>query len=93
MSTVWSGESVASTELETLGEKSRVTFLTINDHDNQPETCLIITINDTCTCESIRNDLCDLPLIITISDISKNQSKRFDDDNRINLSRFTGRTC
>ena len=35
--------------------------------DNQLETCLIITINDTCTC--------DLPLSITISDTSKNQPK------------------
>jgi len=36
--------------------------------DNQSETCLIITINDTSTC--------DLPLIITISDTCKNQPTR-----------------
>ncbi len=46
--------------------------------DNQAETCLIITINDT----SIK----DLPLIITISDTCKNQPKRLDSDNTINLS-------
>jgi hypothetical protein len=46
--------------------------------DNQAETCLIITINDTSTC--------DLPLIITISDTLKNQPKRLDSDNQINLS-------
>jgi len=47
--------------------------------DNHGGTCLIITINDTCTC--------DLPLIITISDTSKNQPKRLvDSDNQINLS-------
>ncbi len=40
--------------------------------DNQAQTCLIITINDTSTG--------DLPLIITISD------KRIDFDNTINLS-------
>jgi hypothetical protein len=42
--------------------------------------CLIITINDT----SIGN----LPLIITISDTCKNQPKRLDSDNTINLSRL-----
>ena len=46
--------------------------------DNQDETCLIITINDTSTG--------DLPLIITISDTCKNQPKRLDFDNTINLS-------
>ncbi len=46
--------------------------------DNQAQTCLIITINDTSTG--------DLPLIITISDTCKNQPKRFDFDNTINLS-------
>jgi hypothetical protein len=46
--------------------------------DNQAETCLIITINDT--------SIGDLPLIITISDSCKNQPKRFDSDNTINLS-------
>ncbi len=46
--------------------------------DNQAETCLIITINDTSTG--------DLPLIITISDTCKNQAKRLDFDNTINLS-------
>ena len=46
--------------------------------DNQAVTCLIITINDT----SIK----DLPLIITISDTCKNQPKRIDSDNTINLS-------
>ena len=46
--------------------------------DNQDETCLIITINDT--------SIGDLPLIITISDTCKNQPKRLDFDNTINLS-------
>ncbi len=46
--------------------------------DNQAQTCLIITINDTSTG--------DLPLIITISDTCKNQTKRLDFDNTINLS-------
>ena len=44
----------------------------------QAETCLIITINDT--------SIGDLPLIITISDTCKNQTKRLDSDNTINLS-------
>jgi hypothetical protein len=48
--------------------------------DNQAQTCLIITINDTSTG--------DLPLIITISDTCKNQSKRLDFDSTINLSRL-----
>ena len=48
--------------------------------DNQAQTCLIITINDTSTG--------DLPLIITISDTCKNQPKRLDFDNTINLSRL-----
>ena len=39
---------------------------------------LIITINDTSNG--------DLPLIVTISDTSKNHPKRFDFDNTINLS-------
>ena len=46
--------------------------------DNQAQTCLIITINDTYTG--------DLPLIITISDTWKNQPKRLDFDCTINLS-------
>ena len=46
--------------------------------DNQAQTCLIITINDTF--------IGDLPLIITISDTCKNQPKRLDFDNTINLS-------
>ncbi len=48
--------------------------------DNHAQTCLIITINDTSTG--------DLPLIIiiTISDTCKNQTKRLDFDNTINLS-------
>ena len=46
--------------------------------DNQAETRLIITINDT--------SIGDLPLIITISDTCKNQSQSLDFDNTINLS-------
>ena len=46
--------------------------------DNQAQTWLIITINDT--------SIGDLPLIITISDTCKNQPKRLDFDNIINLS-------
>jgi hypothetical protein len=46
--------------------------------DNQAQTCLIITINDTSTG--------DLPLIITISDTCKNQPKRLDFDSTINQS-------
>ena len=46
--------------------------------DNQAQTWLIITINDT--------SLGSLPLIINISDTCKNQSKRLDFDNTINLS-------
>ena len=46
--------------------------------DNQAPTCLIITINDT--------SLGYLPLIINISDTCKNQPKRLDFDNTINLS-------
>ena len=46
--------------------------------DNQTQTCLIISINDTSTG--------DLPLIITISDTCKNQPKRLDFDSTINLS-------
>ena len=42
--------------------------------DNQTQTYLIITINDTSTG--------DLPLIITISDTCKNQSKKLDFDTR-----------
>ncbi len=41
--------------------------------DNQAQTCLIITINDT--------SIGDLPLIITISDTCKNQPKRLASDN------------
>jgi hypothetical protein len=44
----------------------------------QAQTWLIITINDT--------SIGDLPLIITISDTCKNQPKRLDFDNTINLS-------
>ncbi len=43
--------------------------------DNQAQTWLIITINDTF--------IGDLPLIITISDTCKNQPKRLDFDNTI----------
>jgi hypothetical protein len=46
--------------------------------DNQAETCLIPTINDT--------SIGDLPLIITISDTCKNHPKRLDSDNTVNLS-------
>jgi hypothetical protein len=46
--------------------------------DNQAETCLIITINYTF--------IGDLPLIVTVSDTCKNQPKRLDFDNTINLS-------
>ncbi len=46
--------------------------------DNQDEAYLIITINDT--------SLGYLPLIINISDTYKNQPKRLDFDNSINLS-------
>jgi hypothetical protein len=57
-------------------ERSGEKGLIIND--NQDQTCLIITINDT--------SIGDLPLIITISDTCKNQPKRLDFDNTINLS-------
>ncbi len=57
-------------------ERSDEKGLIISDH--QDETCLIITINDT--------SIGDLPLIITISDTCKNQPKRLDFDNTINLS-------
>jgi hypothetical protein len=57
-------------------ERSGEKGLIIND--NQAQTWLIITINDTSTG--------DLPLIITISDTCKNQPKRLDFDNSINLS-------
>jgi hypothetical protein len=43
--------------------------------DNQTQTCLIITINDTSTG--------DLPLIITIIDTLKNQTKRIDFDDTL----------
>jgi hypothetical protein len=46
--------------------------------DNQAETYLIITINDT--------SIGDLPLIITISGTCKNQPKMLDSDSTINLS-------
>jgi hypothetical protein len=49
--------------------------------DNQDETYLIITINDT--------SIGDLPLIITISNACKNQPKRLDSDSTINLSSST----
>ena len=57
-------------------ERSGEKVLIIND--NQAQTWLIITINDT--------SIGDLPLIITISDTCKNQPKRLDFDNTINLS-------
>ena len=57
-------------------ERSREKGLIISD--NQAQTWLIITINDT--------SIGDLPLIITISDTWKNQTKRIDSDNTINLS-------
>ena len=57
---------------ERSGEKSLIIS------DNQAQTWLIITINDT--------SIGDLPLIITISDTWKNQTKRLDSDNTINLS-------
>ena len=47
--------------------------------DYHDETCLIITINDT-----FIGDLPRIPLIITISDTCKNQTK-LDFDNTINL--------
>jgi hypothetical protein len=56
------------------GEKG----LIISDNQAQLVTWLIITINDT--------SIGDLPLIITISDTCKNQPKRLDFDNTINLS-------
>jgi hypothetical protein len=49
----------------------------VKNLDNQDETWLIITINDT--------SIGDLPLIITISDTRKNEIKRFDSENTINL--------
>ncbi len=57
-------------------ERSGDKGLIIND--NQAQTWLIITINDT--------SIGDHPLIITISDTCKNQPKRLDFDNTINLS-------
>jgi hypothetical protein len=62
-------------ELRRLGEKWWKSLII---SDNQDETCLIITINDT--------SLGYLPLIINISDTCKNQPKRLDFDNTINLS-------
>jgi hypothetical protein len=64
-------------DLERLGEKWWKSLII---SDNQAETCLIITINDT--------SLGYLPLIINISDTCKNQPKRLDFDNTINLSSF-----
>jgi hypothetical protein len=75
MSSVWSGESWS--ELERLGE---TWWNDLIISDNQTETYLIITINDT--------SIGDLPLIITISDTCKNEPKRLDSDNTINLSSF-----
>ncbi len=72
LSSVWSGESWA--DLERLGEKWWKSLIV---SDNQAETCLIITINNT--------SLGYLPLIINISDTCKNQTKRLDFDT-INLS-------
>ena len=73
LSSVWSGESWA--DLERLGEKWWKGLIISG---NQAETYLIIMINDT--------SIGDLPLIITISDTCKNQPKRLDFDNTINLS-------
>jgi hypothetical protein len=75
LSSVWSGESWS--ELERLGEKWWKGLII---SDNQAETCLIVTNNDT--------SIGDLPLIIYISDTCKNQPKRLDSDNTINLSRL-----
>jgi hypothetical protein len=65
-----------------IGKVGREVVKGLDSHDqwfdNQAETSLIITINDTSSG--------DLPLIITISDTSKNQSRRLDSDNTINLS-------
>jgi hypothetical protein len=61
-----------------IGKVGREVVKKLDYHDNQAETCLIITINDT--------SIGDLPLIITISDTCKNQPKRLDSDNTINLS-------
>ncbi len=74
-SCVWSGESWS--ELKRLGEKWWKSLII---SDNQVETYLIITINDT--------SIGDLPLIITNSDTYKNQTKRIDFDNTINLWRL-----
>jgi hypothetical protein len=57
-------------------ERSGEKGLIVND--NEAQTCLIITINDT----SIGN----LPLIMTISDTCKNHPKRLDFDYTINQS-------
>jgi hypothetical protein len=76
LSSVWSGESWA--DLDRLGERWWKSLII---SDNQAETCLIITINDT--------SIGDLPLIVTISDTCKNQPKRLDFDNTINLSSLT----
>ena len=61
-----------------LGKVGRDVVKKLDYQDNQAETCLIITINDT--------SIWDLPLIITISDTCQNQPKRLDSDNTINLS-------
>jgi hypothetical protein len=50
-----------------------------------PQTCLIIPINDTCTCH--------LALIVTISDASKKQPKWLDSDAHISLSRSSHGAC
>jgi hypothetical protein len=64
--------------MDRLGKVGREVVKSLIISNNQVETCLIITINDT--------SIGDLPLIITISDTGKNQPKRLDSDNTINLS-------
>ena len=66
-----------------IGKVGREVVKSLIISNNQVETCLIITINDT--------SIGDLPLIITISDTCKNQTKRIDFDSTINLSRFVVR--
>jgi hypothetical protein len=61
-----------------MGRLGKVGREVVKRLDNQAETFLIITINDT--------SLGYLPLIIIISDTCKNQPKRLDFDNTINLS-------
>jgi hypothetical protein len=61
-----------------MGRLGKVGREVVKRLDYLAETCLIITINDT--------SLGYLPLIINISDTCKNQPKRLDFDNTINLS-------